>query len=491
METFIRNNRKILILFLIAVSLRFINIGMPILEGTATRQTQTAMIARNIYKNGFNFMYPEVDHLGPGTTYLILEFPLLNTLSAFGYKIAGGVFEWMGRFWSILFFAGGFIFLYLLVRKLFDEETAFWSALVYSFSPLSIIYSRTFMPDFEMLFFALGSIYFMHKYSETDRGKDLFLSAIMLMLALLSKVQSFYIMIPLFYLLYSKEGKKIFTKPRNWIALVIGITLPTLWYLRASGIQSAMNPEEAYNFSILHWMRLGEFVSPEFYKDIFKIYSGIFLTSVGLILCVTGLFVKVDKKGRLLYAWIIGAAVFFIVFVSHVDDPYYNLNILPVVSILIARGLIFFKGYGHIQCGRAYGKVVIAALVLITALFIARYGIYYAYIVPRGYKHIPEGAKIVREITKPEDLIIASSAGGPAALYYCDRKGRPFLIPPEDENSTQKAIELFEEYRREGCEYYFCPVMLELNRNKSFKRYLYDNYEVIRFEDGKYVLFRI
>lgn len=491
MTEFLRDNRKFVILFLIAVSIRFVNIGMPILEGTATRQTQTAMIARNLYEKGFDVMHPEVDHLGPGTTHLILEFPLLNVMTAFGYQIAGGVNEWIGRSLSILFFAGSLLFLYLLVLKLFDKETAFWASVVYSFSPLSIIFSRAFMPDFEMLFFSIGSIYLMYNYFEKGKMSCLFLSAVLFMLALLSKVQSFYVAIPLSYLVYKRDGFRMFAKPRNWAALIIGVLLPALWYIRASGIQVSTTPAEAYNYNIFHWIRFSEFLSLEFYKDIFRIYPGIFLTPVGLILFIVGLFVKTGRRGRFLYAWIAGAAIFFILLASKVDDPYYNLAVLPVASVVVARGFMFLKGYSRLKWRTAAAKTTVICVMVITGLFIARYGIYYAYIVPRGYKYIPEGAAVMREISAPEDLVIASSAGGPAALYYCDRKGRPFLIPSGKGESTQKAIDLFEEYRAEGNSYYFCPVMRELNGSPAFKKYLYDNYELIASEDDKYVIFKI
>ncbi|MBD3296003.1 MAG: phospholipid carrier-dependent glycosyltransferase [Candidatus Omnitrophica bacterium] len=491
MELLLKHNRKILFLFLVAVAIRFVNIGMPILEGTATRQTQTAMIARNLYEKGFDVMNPEVDHLGPGEQYLILEFPLLNSLAALGYEAAGGVREWIGRFWSIVFFSGGFVFLYLLVAGLFGKETAFWSSVVYSFSPLSIIYSRAFMPDFEMLFFSLGSMYLMYRYSESeDKPQYLYFSSVMFTLALLSKVQSFYVAVPLFYLLYVKEGGKTFTRPRNWAALLIGIVLPALWYFRAAAVQSASAPAEAYNFNIFHWIRPGEFVSFEFYKDIFRIYSGIFLTPLGFALFIAGFFVKAELKERFLYAWITGTAVFFVVFASHMDDPYYNLGVLPVASVLIARGYLFMREKLLPGKGR-YRKAVLWAASLVTFLFIARYGFYYAYIVPRGYRYIPEGAKVMKQLTSPEDLVIASSAGGPAALYYCDRKGRPFLIPSPDESGTKKSIEIFEDYIREGCKYYFCPVMLELDRNPAFKEYLHDNYQEIASKKNKYIIYKL
>ncbi len=78
MNKLIKENRTFLVLLFIVVAIRLVNINMPILEGTAVRQIQTAMIARNLYTSGFNFLYPQVDFFGSDPGYFILEFPLLN-----------------------------------------------------------------------------------------------------------------------------------------------------------------------------------------------------------------------------------------------------------------------------------------------------------------------------------------------------------------------------------------------------------------------------
>ncbi len=490
MSLLIREHRKFIFLFLIAVSIRFINIGMPILEGTATRQVQTAMVARDFYRNGFDIMFPEVDHLGPGKTCLILEFPLLNTLAACGYALAGGVHEWIGRLFSVLFFAGGLLFLYLLVKKIFDEDAAFWAAFVYGFSPLSIVFSRAFMPDFEMLFFIIGSLYLMYLYREKGSGRFFWASSVFTMLAVLSKPQAFYVFVPLAYLVFRKEGLRALINPKNWLYPAVAAVPPALWYIRASAVQASLAAQEAYNFELFHWIRLGEFVSIEFYKDLIAIWSGIFLTPIGLTLFILGLFVRAKARDGFLWAWMCGLMIYLVVFASHMDEPYYNLAFLPLAAVFIAKAVVFLKGLDWKGLTYIRSRAAGVILVLLVGAFIARWGLY-AYTVPSGYKYIPEAGKAVEALTNKEDLVVASSAGGPAALYYCGRKGWPLQIWGENTPEDAKLAAKLQDMRAQGADVYVCPVMAEFDSNKAFKEYMRKNFKLIAEEKGKYVVFSL
>lgn len=491
MNNFLREHKAFMVLFFIAVAIRFINISMPILEGTATRQVQTAMIARNFYMHGFDIMYPEVDHLGPGKTCLILEFPLLNLLSALGYKALGGVHEAVGRVWSILFFALGLILFYLLIAKILNKRTAFWAGFVFSFSPLSIIFSRAFMPDFEAIFFCLGAIYCMYKYSEEGGIWGYFwASALFSMAALLVKAQSFYIAAPLIWLLLKKEKLAAVLRLKNWMYFAIAVLPAALWYIRAAHIQALSAPEEAYNFNILHWMRLSELLSPMFYDKVAKIYLGPFLTPIGLTLFILGLCIKTELRQRVIWAWLGGVLLFALAFLSHMDEPYYNLNVLPIASIFIARAIVFLKDHSAKDGLITNNRFMRSIFVFIALTFIMRYGLS-AYIVPMGYCYIPEAGKAVQRLSKGDDPVIASSAGSPAALYYCDRKGWTFQLPGSDSEKNKKAIAKLEEMRKKGAVIYMSAVAEDFDASVVFKEYMSKKYRVIEEQKGKYIIFSL
>ena len=109
---------KKVILFLIifiGVAIRLVKINIPLLETVATRQCETASIARNFYKDNLNIFYPKYDRFGDFNGNLIMELSILPYLAAIAYRIAGGVHEWLGRFISILFSVGIVFFIYKLI----------------------------------------------------------------------------------------------------------------------------------------------------------------------------------------------------------------------------------------------------------------------------------------------------------------------------------------------------------------------------------------
>src|SRR6059058_1548470 len=151
---------KLLIaIWISAVVVRLIFINQPYVDHWSWRQSDVAAIARNFSEGSFLFAYPQIDWGGDATGYVGTEFPILPFAAATIYKLAG-VREWVGRGESVLFFAIGLPFFFLLVRDVFDKRVSVWAAFFYSFAPLSIAASRAFMPDIPSLSLAIIGLYF-------------------------------------------------------------------------------------------------------------------------------------------------------------------------------------------------------------------------------------------------------------------------------------------------------------------------------------------
>lgn len=483
-----KNKKNLYMVFAFIVLIRLFGLTMPILEGTATRQAQTATIARNFYRDGFNVLYPKVDWFGNAPGYLVLEFPLFNVLAASGYFLTGGVHEWVGRLLSILFFIGGCLFLYGIARKLFNEKIALWAMAVFGLSPLSIIFSRAYMPDFEMIFFSLGALYFLLKFYFSDKQSHHWLSALFLSLAFLVKLHSFYIVVPLFYLIWKKQKKRLFIDYKNWIYLIIAVMPAILWYMHAKSVHSHFTPQEAYNYTLTNWFNIKTLLRGDFYINIMQIYSGILLTPIGLTLFIAGLFIKTKGKENLIWPWLFGSIIFLIVFATHIEDPYYNLNFLPIASIIIARMIVFFSEQ---DLSRTFFKSRWAKVILILLIvpFWLRYTLY-AYVVPQGYRYLPEAGKRVQELSQPKDLVIASASGGPQGLYFCDRKGFTFSIP-QNPGEDDAAIAKLKKYISEGARYFVAAKIDDFQNSLQFKEYLFKHYKVADYQKGKFIIFEL
>ena len=142
-----------------ALAARLIQIDQPFIDPWSWRQSDVAAIARNFLENGFHFTRPQIDWAGIEPGYVGTEFPILPFAAALCYKTFG-VQEWIGRIQGVLFFVAALPFFFLLVRRIFGEIAAVWATFFYSFAPLSIVASRSFMPDVPSLSLAIVGLYF-------------------------------------------------------------------------------------------------------------------------------------------------------------------------------------------------------------------------------------------------------------------------------------------------------------------------------------------
>lgn len=489
MNKFFKENKVFLVLLLIVVVLRLVNINIPILEGTATRQVQTAMIARNFYINGFNLLYPQVDFLGPGPGYLVLEFPLLNLIAAVFYVLCGGVHEWIGRLISISFFAGSVIFLFNLIRRLFEKRTALITIVIYSISPLGFIYSRAFMPDFEMIFFFIGALYFMYLWSVGDKDRFFWFSAIFAMMAMLSKIQAFCICIPLLAMIWQRQHLSFLFKARSWAYFLI-VSIPVfLWYMHAKNVHLAYSQSVLYAFQTSNWFSFHLFISPKFYIEVFENGWMQMLTPVGFTLFLFGLFLKIDsQQGKILRAWLCGTVVYMVVFITHMRDPYYNLLFLPITSIFAARAVVWIWQHASGEMIFLHSRFARVVGIVLLFILIGRYAAY-GYVVPRGYRHIPALAKTIEKMTDKDDLLITSLPDGHATHYYSKRKGWDFGLPGNDPEKTKEAIARIEELQKKGAKYFVSVCEDFLGQSADFQHYLRHRYIVVKEDPGLYSIF--
>lgn len=483
----IRENVHVLLILGISLIVRVIRIGIPILEGTLVRQIQTASIARFFYHNGIDILRSKIDYVYGNAGYLVLEFPLYNILVSSLYKMSGGVHEYIGRLLSILFFLGSSFFVFLIVKKVYDHKAAIIALAVYNFSPLGIIFSRTIMPDSEMLFFSTGAIFFMLLYLENDRKIAFWLSTLCTMLSLLVKVQSFCILLPLLFLVVLKQKKKVFLDVKNYVFGMIALVPTFLWYSYGAQIHKSLSPERIENYNMSNWFNPGLFLTVGFYKDIFTNFTGVLLTPVGFVLLLLGLLIKPKKKTELLlYAWLFGTVLFGIVFCSLLWEPYYYLMFLPVTTAFIARvfTLNWAEIYENSFLSTLGGKVV---AVFIIVFIIARYAVF-AYVVPEGYRFIPEAANMIKELSSGEDLIVVSGDSGVGAvLYYSGRKGWIMERPEGDEARKAKTIDAnLEELKRKGAVYF-----ITFGEDDFLCKYLDKKYELIEYEENRHSIYRL
>ncbi|KKS42483.1 MAG: hypothetical protein UV05_C0042G0003 [candidate division CPR1 bacterium GW2011_GWA2_42_17] len=309
----------VLSIILLGLTIRLVNIGFPLLEYFPERQTQTAEITRNIYKNGWpDFWAPKVRYFTGYPIPYVLEFPLYNGIVAGLYYLFGPNVIW-GRIMSLIFFSLSGIVFYKLVKRNFSQGVATLSTFFFSLSPLGILVSRTFQPESLLLLLFLLSLYYR--------------SFLIFSLTLLVKFPII-IFSPLLFITDNQFKINI----RKLTKLFLSISPILLWI--AHGKIYTTYPGIAVNYQLSNWFDPKLYINPRWYFSLFQIEHIWVFTTLGLVLFWIGLWRMNRKKHFFWFAWLVNFIFYFIIFNRHAAiHEYYHLLILPPASASVGLGL--------------------------------------------------------------------------------------------------------------------------------------------------------
>jgi 4-amino-4-deoxy-L-arabinose transferase-like glycosyltransferase len=411
-----RTLRLALLIGFVAVAVRFIAINQPFVDDWSWRQSDVAAIARNFFLHGFHFAYPQIDWAGGEPGYVGTEFPILPFLAALAYRFVG-LHEWVGRIQAVLLFATSLPFFFLLVRRLADDTAAVWALLFYSFAPLQLMASRCFMPDVPSLSLSIVGLYFFFRWTESDRLQFFAFSALAICLAILIKIPTALIGVPLAVLAFSRFGVSAFRRGQLWLFGVIALLPSALWYWHAHQISKEFYPHHFFGAGGFEIKTLGWYL-----KIVrFTLFSS--LTLVFSAMAAAGVFVSWAQPARRLILWWGGAMILFIIAAGYGNrHPWYQLPLVPIAAVLAG---VFCSAVAHRYrearlMPRAGGAVLIVAFAFLS---FASARLFYA---EHAAKLGALGLQI-KASTPPDALIVAPDYGDPTVFYYAERKGWHFL----------------------------------------------------------------
>jgi len=153
------------LILVLAFGLRVYKIDIPLADHHSWRQADTAAVARNFIKEGWDFLRPKIDNLTPlhpgnpnNERLFMVEPPIYNSLVMVVYRVFG-VQEKYARLVSIIFSLGSIIFLYLLTAHFWGEIVGLLAAFFFAVLPYSVFYSRVILPEPMIIFLTLGMFY--------------------------------------------------------------------------------------------------------------------------------------------------------------------------------------------------------------------------------------------------------------------------------------------------------------------------------------------
>ena len=469
----------------LGVLCRLIHVSQPFIDAYSWRQADVAMISENFYLHGFNIFYPRINWAGSSPGYVGTEFPLVPFFASLLY-LAFDVQDWIGRSVSVFFFVLSVPFFHLLVRKIFNERSAWFAVGVYTLAPLSVFAGRSFMPDMASLAFSIAALYLFTGWLEEEKSFSRFVVACAATtLAILVKLPAIIIALPMLYMAWTKYGAMLLRKPRLWAFAACSLLLPLIWYSHAHWLSLSHYPHHMFGSGAF------ESVSLDWYGNIVQQALTSVATPVTSAAMLVGICLPAQAKfDRLFHWWLVAILLFVIVAGQGHRHPWYLLPVVPVAAAFAGHACDFALS----RIARpARWKTLILGLIFFSSLSYFSFVYLKPLYEPIALAPWRAGNELNR--MAPLDILFAAGDGGdPTCIYYSKRKGWHFLenfgAAPID---SEQAIAELERLKHKGAAY------LVLTRHQpwwwserydNFWSYLDSRYARVRNTDD-YVIFAL
>lgn len=412
-----------MIVLLAGFLVRLYRFDNPIADWHSWRQADTSSVSRIFVEKGFDILHPrylDISNIQTGKNnpegYRYVEFPIYNFFQAVFYKGVGilTIEEW-GRMVSIAssLFAG--LFLFKLIKKHYDFKTAILSLFFYMFLPFSIYYSRTVLPDTMMVAASLGGIYFFDLY--LDRKKNgkyllLLLSTVFTASSFLLKPYGLFFVLPQIYLAYRKNNFKLFFRPELWLHLIISI-IPLVWWRIFIMQHPEGIPASAWLFNGNGIRFRPSFFRWIFYERITKLISGYF----GVLFLISGGLAFLRKRNYFSLSFLASSLLYvFVMATGNVQHDYYQILIIPTISLFMGLGAALFWEKGFVF------RLSATAIILLS--------LYFGWNQVKDYFNINNPSIVIAgkkaDTILPKDAkVIVPYDGDTTPLYYINRPGWP------------------------------------------------------------------
>ncbi len=426
------NKLPIILLFAILILgfiVRLYKIDNPVADWHSWRQADTAAVARNFYKEGFNPFLPRYDDMsGVGEKgipnikrYRMVEFPIYGSLVYLTYLLNGGVDERLARIVNIFFSLGSAVFVYLIARRYFGILTGLVSSLIFTFLPFNIFFSRVILPEPSLVFFSLGMFLFLNRWIFEYKLNLLLFGVIFGCLAFLTKPMAIFYLLPLIYSFYQKEGSWL-PIPKRYIHLFF-IFVPFLfWRIWVNQYPEGI-PQSAWLFN-----GNGIRFRPAFWRWIIGDRFGReILSAPGTFLFFLGILIKPRiKESWLLHLLAVSSLLFLVVFATgNVQHDYYQILIIPALAIFTARGVV--------ELLRGVNNFLPRIWTIPLSLFFLGLTFYLTWMEVKGLYQINNYSIVIAgraadKLLPKEAVVIAPYGGDTAFLYQINRPGFPLVI---------------------------------------------------------------
>jgi hypothetical protein len=414
-------NKLLLVLAIVALTVvpRLKGLAAPVADWHSFRQSDTAAVARNFIKFGLDPLHPRYDDLSNIQSgkdnpmgWRMVEFPLYQTIATLRSRILPGLpIEVHLRLTTIVASVITAILLFLILDSLGAPVVGGVAGFVYALLPYSIYFGRVILPEPLAVAYAMVSLWVLS--AKKIGWVRVVIGAVFAALALLVKPTAAFLMLPAVYFLFRAKGALFHSFTYALITLV-----PLLWWRR----WILQFPE---GIPVYEWLLNANnirFKGAWFWWLFAKRIGELILGFWGLILLGLGLITKSGKEEKW-FTWLLlaGTLGYLVVFAAgNVQHDYYQILLLPGISIMAAKGIVFL--WSNTVLSRAASRMLLVASCIFAFAF-SWYTIRTYWWINRP--EIVEAGRAADAILPKDAKVIASYNGDTTFLYQINRQGWP------------------------------------------------------------------
>ena len=336
----------LVILLALGGLLRLLDITDPPLDFQPSRQLRNSLVARNIYYSLLPSATDEERELTKTFASSVGQYepPIIETIVALSYFVAGGESYAVPRLWEVFFWLAAGIALFDLMRR----ATSPWAALIalayYLVLPFSVQASRSFQPDPLMTSAFVIGIYFLYRWSE-DSGAQQFaspketwkwaiLAGVFLGLATLVKIViAFFAGGAAVALVLFTLGKNFWKSKQVWLMALLMVVPALIFYIL---LNQGRSTEYFFAWTVT---LLKLITSTDFYTKWLAFIGSLFGLTM-IFLSIAGAFIAAPRMRWLLISLWVGYVLYGLTLPFQMyTHSYYHIQLIPIVALGLAAVL--------------------------------------------------------------------------------------------------------------------------------------------------------
>lgn len=478
----------VILIFIAGLGVRLYQLGDPPLEFNPARQLRSMFIARGMYYETMpNAPQWQRDlAISQEHTQGLIEPPIMERLSSWGYRLVGSVDLRIPRILGIIFWSLGGLGLFFLTRSLTDSNGAVITLAFYMTLSITVMASRAFMPEPLLIASIIWAWWAMLRWIRSPSWKNAVLAGVLSGFAIFVKSTAvFFIAGAWIGLLLGGLGlKKTVTSGKVWLAAGLTVLPYALYHIYAVYITRQMAGQFDLRFFPEMWSE------PRNYFAWLNIIQS-FIGKIWLLLAVVGFFLLKNNYARGLFlGGLVSYGLYGMAFMYYtVTHDYYVLPLVPMVAV--GLGSVAAVLLSRLTLKRPWNALVLAGLMIVPMML----SLWDANTQMRARDFYAD-VKLAEEagaLFKPGDKVVSLAPYSSGTLWYWGWVNSTNWLSSADfalrarAGQTYDIKALFNETTN-GMDYFFVMNFDELNAQPELKDILNTDYKVV-VQTPDYILY--